>query len=342
MDFHLHKTGDRKKRILKTVLGIAILVLSSVLILKEGYYQYQIRQVVLPSSGLFPFIISKGEMPDQVAFHLENEGFINSSWVFLKYAERSGDANHFQAGKFYLHQNMAYPKLSETLTKAAINEISVTLQEGLTNADIDQQLVRLGLIEEGEFLECVRSCDFSDFVFLPKDPELREGFFFPDTYFVIPDQFDTETFAKRLLSTFDSKTKTIFGNADRNGWDILKMASIIEKESKDDSERPIIAGILWKRLDNGWMLGADATTRYITGKNTEPLTANDLSDPNEWNTRAVRGLPPGAICNPGLSSIWAAANPEESDFWFYLHGADGEIHYAKTSEEHAENKAEYL
>jgi UPF0755 protein len=120
------------------------------------------------------------------------------------------------------------------------------------------------------------------------------------------------------------------------------MASIIEKESRNNTERPIVAGILWKRFDNNWMLGADATTRYTTGKKTEPLTTDDLSDPNKWNTRAVRGLPPGAICNPGLSSIEAAANPQESDYWYYLHGNDGQIRYAETLEEHNKNKSDYL
>jgi UPF0755 protein len=309
---------------------------------QETYYRAALSQEELRSSNLFPFIIEKGELPKSVAKRLQKEGFLDSSWVFLRYAKRSGEAEGFQAGKFYLHKNTSYQNLSKALTKAAIEEISVTLREGLTNAEIDAELARLELIKRGEFLECVRSCDFSDFPFLPQNPEYREGFFFPETYFVIPERFSTEDFTRRLLKTFDQKTKSIFGKANRNGWDILKMASIIEKESRNNTERPIVAGILWKRFDNNWMLGADATTRYTTGKKTEPLTTDDLSDPNKWNTRAVRGLPPGAICNPGLSSIEAAANPQESDYWYYLHGNDGQIRYAETLEEHNKNKSDYL
>ncbi len=341
MDFYSRKIG-RKRKILKIGLAVAIICISVLLVLQEGYYRYTLYAPNLSSAELTPFIIQKGELPDHIAQRLQKEGLIQSSWVFLRYAERSGDAQNFQAGKFYLHANMPYSELSHTLTKAAVDEVSITLLEGFTNQDIDDLLVHLDLAEPGEFLECVQTCDFKNYPFLPKDVHLREGFFFPDTYYVIPARFNVETFAKRLLSTFDQKTKSIFSASSRNEWDILKMASIIEKESRDGDERPIVAGILWKRLDNGWMLGADATTRFITGKKTETLTAEDLSDKNPWNTRAVKGLPPGAICNPGLSSIWAAANPEETQYWYYLHGPNGEIHYGITIDDHSANKADYL
>ncbi len=342
MKFHNHKISNKKKK-LQVILAVAILMTSLALIFQEAYYQYKIRCIPpLHSSELHPFIIHKGELPGTVSSRLEKEGFIDSSWVFLRYAKRAGDAEKFQAGKFYLHKKIPYVMLSDDLTEAAIDELSVTIPEGFTNQEIDNLLTRMDLIEKGDFLECIENCDLSEFPFLPEEAELREGFFFPDTYFVVPTLFNTETFTKRLLATFDEKTKSIFGKAERNGWDILKMASIIEKESKDTDERPIVSGILWKRLDNNWMLGVDATTRYALGKKTDPLTVKDLESKSPWNLRASHGLPPGAICNPGLSSIWAAVTPEESEYWYYLHGGNGEIHYAKTAEEHGVNKADFL
>ncbi|QQS59168.1 endolytic transglycosylase MltG [Candidatus Peregrinibacteria bacterium] len=326
---------------IKTMIAI-IFVMGALFIAQEVQYRMLIAKSPESSDAVFPFTVEKGESLPNMSIRLQEEGLISSSWAFLRYAKRSGVAENIQAGTFYLPKNLPIPALTELLTKAVSQEISFTIPEGFTNADIDARLAEFSLAPKGAFLECVRTCDFSDFPFLPADPKLREGFFFPDTYFVNPENFSAEAFARRLLRTFDERTKTIFGTSSRNGWEILKMASILEKESRGDEERPIISGILWKRLDNDWLLGADATTRYATGKKTEALTIDDLQSKNPWNTRAVKGLPPGAICNPGLSSILAAANPEESSYWYYLHDMKGNIYYATTMEEHAENKEQYL
>lgn len=337
------KQMKRQKTSIRTRVMIAIVVIMIVLFgIQEGEYRMLLSDIPTASHDVFPFQVQKGETLPHIGARLQEEHFLSSSWAFLRYAKRSDIAGNIQAGTFYLSKDLSIPALAEMLTKATPQEISLTIPEGFTNADIDARLAEFSLAPEGAFLECIQNCDFSEFPFLPTDPQLREGFFFPDTYFVNPGNFSVEAFAKRLLRTFDDKTKTIFGTSERNGWDILKMASIIEKESRNDEERPIISGILWKRLDNDWLLGADATTRYATGKKTEALTIDDLQSKNPWNTRAVRGLPPGAICNPGLSSILAAANPEESEYWYYLHGSDGSIYYASTAEEHAGNKQQYL
>lgn len=339
--FTPHRPRKKGSRLRVFIFWFLFLVLIGVAG-QEVYYRYQVAQPSDVAAQVIPFTISKSEFPTSVADRLEDQGFVSSSWVFLRYSERSGDAQNFQAGRFYLKRGHSIPELSQILTKAAPKEITVTIPEGFTNADIDARLADLKLIESGEFVDCVANCDFSKFPFLPQEAELREGFFFPDTYFVSPETFSVERFSQRLLSTFDDKTKSIFGKADRNGWEILKMASIVEKESRKADEQPVVAGILWKRLDNNWMLGADATTRYIVGKVTEALTAEDLANESPWNTRANTGLPPGAICNPGLTAITAAANPEESEYWYYLHAPDGQIHYAQTVERHNLNKHKYL
>jgi UPF0755 protein len=341
MSFHSKKV--RRKKLPYGKIAVSIIVLAAVFFGgQELYYRMQLQKVAPATSQIHAFIVSSGETPASIAKRLENEGFIKSAWVFLRYGKRSGDANEYQAGKFYMPKGLFVPQLSEKLTKATLEEIKVTIPEGLTNAEIDQRLSELELIEAGDFLQCVADCDFSEFPFLPSNAAYREGFFFPDTYFVSPAKFTVEEFAQRLIRTFDTKTKSIFGSSSRNGWDILKMASIVEKEAAKEEERPMVAGILWKRFDNDWSLGADATTRYITGKATDPLTIADLRDQNPWNTRAVKGLPPGAIANPGLSAIWAAANPQESEYWYYLHGNDGQIRYAETESEHNANKQQYL
>ena len=341
MDFHTKKVGKqpRKARLyLISLLAVALLVFTSI----EIIYQYYLHTPADAEGESNAFIIQNNETPRQIAERLATADLITSPWAFVRYADQKGFDVRLQAGRFYLPGGATIPQIAEALTDARPQEISVTIREGLTNAEIDAHLASLKLIDPGEFVQCVAACDFSAFPFLPAEAELREGFFFPDTYYVDPDNFNVEAFAQRLLRTFDDKTKAIFGQAERNGWEILKMASIVEKESRKSAERPIVAGILWKRYDAGQLIGADATTRYAVNKATEALTIEDLRDDNPWNTRAVVGLPPGAICNPGLDAIQAAANPTASEYWYYLHDPQGDIHYATTNDEHNANKARYL
>lgn len=341
MEFQQKKIGKKRSLTRHLLIGaLSLALVASVAV--EVTYQYFTHKAASDNSETLAFVIKPSESAQEVASNLFEDRLIVSKWAFLRYADKHGFAERFQAGRFYIPKNITIVDLTEKLTNAKPEEITVTIPEGSTNDDIDRLLTKLQLIEPGEFVQCVASCTFTQFPFLPQDPALREGFFFPDSYFVNPDTFAIQEFAIRLVSTFDQKTKAIFGTAKRNGWDILKMASIIEKESRKGDERPIVAAILWNRFDAKQLIGADATTRYAVKKPTGELTVEELQDKNPWNTRAVVGLPPGAISNPGLEAIEAAANSPQTEYWYYLHDSQGVIHYATTLEEHNANKAKFL
>jgi UPF0755 protein len=150
----------------------------------------------------------------------------------------------------------------------------------------------------------------------------------------------------RMLDNFDTKLDSeLRSEIAKRGYSIhqiVTMASLIEKESRKDEEKPIIAGILWKRLEEGMILGVDATVRFALNKWTAPLTVADLNTDSPYNTRKKGGLPPGPISNFSLSSLRAAIMPEASEYYYYLHGNDGQIRYGRTNEEHNENKRNYL
>ena len=173
-----------------------------------------------------------------------------------------------------------------------------------------------------------------------------EGYLFPDTYYVDPNEFVAKFFLERMLGTFRDRVMNGLNDdlvlSKRSLGDIIIMASLIEREAANDIERPVIAGILWKRFDAKQGLAVDATIRYVLGKETEPLTKKDLEIDSRYNTRKYAGLPPGPIASPGLASIRAALHPEESLYWYYLHGSGGLIHYAETNDAHNVNKAKYL
>jgi len=136
--------------------------------------------------------------------------------------------------------------------------------------------------------------------------------------------------------------------------EIVTLASIIERETKTDSERPVVAGILFNRLDIGMGLQVDASLQYAVAnakckmlnakcENWWPiLSKEDLRIESPYNTYKYRGLPPAAIANPGLSSLKAVVFPQETNYLYYLHDADGVIHFAATLDEHNENVRKYL
>ena len=120
------------------------------------------------------------------------------------------------------------------------------------------------------------------------------------------------------------------------------MASLLEEEARQTPTRRTVAGILWKRLDLGMPLQVDATLRYLLGKSSHELTREDLEYDSPYNTYKDAGLPPGPISNPGLDAILAALRPVETAYLYFLTDSEGNIHYARTFEEHVANKAMYL
>ena len=229
------------------------------------------------------------------------------------------------------------------LLNAKKREEFFTIPEGLTIKEIDARIADFEYAELGEFLRCVQeTCDFSDYTFLPENRANWEGYFFPETFAINPENFSVELLGRKMLNEFEKRADAIGILDNENLADIVNMASMIEKETRADEERPIVSGILWKRLDEGWVLGVDATVRYFTGNASDALTYDELNTENPYNTRMNSGLPPTAICNPGESSLSASANPEESVYYYYLHGEDGQIHYAETNDGHNVNKRNYL
>lgn len=296
--------------------------------------------------------IESGLTVKEIAALLHEKGIIRSPSVFTIYVRLSGKTASLQAGKFVLRPSMGVSEIATVLQSGKADEAVITIPEGYTVSQIDALMAEKGFSASGEILRCAQECDFSSFDFLPHAGGLAErggkleGYLYPDTYFVAKNDFHPKFFLERLLGTFRAKVVESYsediGASGRSLHEIVTMASLIEEETLADAERPLVSGILWKRYDDGRGLGVDATVRYILHKPTEEITVADLNVNSPYNTRKFRGLPPGPIANPGAGSIVAALHPQESPYWYYLHGSDGTIHYAETNEEHNLNRYEYL
>ncbi len=200
----------------------------------------------------------------------------------------------------------------------------VTIVEGATIKDIDRLLSSRGIIKSST---------------LPKD---LEGYLFPDTYeFFVPQS--TAAVVARLRDNFDQKVLPVVPKS-ANLKEITTVASLIEAEAADSSDRRLVSGILWKRLMNGFPLQVDGTICYIKAEdNCLPITSEDLKTDSPYNTYLYKGLPPGPIGNPGLDAIEAALHPQASSYWYYISNPKTKrIVFSVDLEEHNQNIYKYL
>jgi len=340
-----------KKKILLSTLILILIIggLATWLLLKSSYEYYLVSPVDPDSSARITFSIEKGETGKNVAEKLADLDLIVSEWAFYQYIKEEGIGPKLEAGKFVLKKSYTIPEIAEFLMHARKDEVIVTIREGLTVEQVDQYLVEENILPLGSFLECARNCSIDinlSYLHSKPDGQSYEGYLFPDTYFIDPETITPQILFNRMLNNFENKLdSSLRSEIAQQGYSIhqiVTMASLIEKESRSVDEKSIISGILWKRLDESMALGVDATVRYALNKWTGALSISDLETDSPYNTRINGGLPPGPISNFSYESLKAAIMPVETDYYFYLHDNDGIIHYAKTNEDHVQNKQKYL
>ena len=266
------------------------------------------------------FLIEKGQSLFQIAENLERESLIKNRFFFDFYVLIRGAQNKLQAGEYSLSPSMDITEIAKKIISGEVAKIVVTIPEGFTVKQIEE---RLGLKLPGENLE---------------------GFLFPDTY-QFPLRVSGEEVVKKMRDNFDKKFtpyRNEVSGAGLTPFEIITMASLLEKEVKTKEDKELVSGILWKRLENKIPLQIDATITYITGQKTTKISKEETQIDSPYNTYKYLGLPKGPICNPGLESILAAIYPKDSDYWYYLSTPEGETTFSKTLEEHNYAKSKYL
>lgn len=287
------------------------------------------------------FVITPGQPLTTIAQNLEKQNFIKNAFTFRLLVAQMGIGKAIQAGDFKLSPSMTSKDIAKELTHGAI-DVWVTIPEGLR---IEEQAARIEQkLKDSQ--NANYSFDKKQYISLAK-----EGYMFPDTY-LIPKDATAQVVADRLRETFSQKVEeSILKNANskKSDLEIITLASLIEKEAKTSEEKPTIAGIIQNRLKIGMALQIDATVAYAKGydsaKNSwwpEVTTQDYKNVRSPYNTYLNTGLPPGPIASPGIDSIRAALEPADTPYLYYLHDADGKIHYAKTAEEHNQNIKNFL
>jgi UPF0755 protein len=284
---------------------------------------------------------------------LARQGLISDAELFKRYVQYKGLDAGLEAGEFTLRKTMTIPQIAQALQEARRPEQIVTVREGLRLEEIAAEVAQQTTIAEDAFLQLAttgwrdQGYSFRFLSALPADATL-EGFLFPDTY-RLPENPTAADLVERMLSTFGERvTPRVEAAGARRGmslYQVVTLASVVEREAVVDEERPVIAGVYHNRLEFGWTLDACPTVQYALGSpgNWWPrftLEATTTSSP--YNTYQNLGLPPGPICSPGLASIKAAAEPADTDYFFFLADCtkdDGSHLFAVTEDEHYANYA---
>jgi len=306
------------------------------------------------------FTVEPGESVTSVARRLQEAHLITDAELFRRYLRYRRLDTGMQAGQFKLSPSMTMMEIAQRLQRGQAPGVLVTVPEGWRAGQIADMLERTGTMDGDAFLRLVDAgaavaSTLGNYAFLadlPADASL-EGYLFPDTY-ELPEQPKPEDLLQRMLENFDQKVAPFLASMPHpDGLDnhqVLTLASIVEREAVVPGERPLIAGVYLNRLRQGMRLEADPTVQYAMGYQPAtgqwwktPVTLEEYAAVNSlYNTYLHPGLPPGPICSPGVDSIQAVLQPEESEYLYFVARGDGSHIFARTFQEHLQNVRKYL
>jgi UPF0755 protein len=326
--------------------------------LLELYLEFKATDLNTPAGDdrLIAFTVQPGETTGMVASRLAEEGLIRDAELFRLYMRYRRADRDLEAGDYELSPSLTIPEIAARLQRGLADEVVVTIPEGWRMEQIAAMLEQESVLSGQEFLGLAREADV-DRPFLRDRPPgaALEGYLFPDTY-RLPAEAKGPDLVERMLENFDRRvTPQMRQDAaaqDLSLFQVVTLASIVEREGVVREELPLIAGVYRNRFDQDMKLDADPTVQYAVG--FQPSTGQWWKRPmrleeyaqvdSPYNTYLYRGLPPGPICNPGLAAIEAVIYPIESDYLFFVRNDvvdDGSHVFARTLDEHQRNREQY-
>ncbi len=355
-----------KKRFNKKLLAIYSVGLLALLLVCgiTGAYLWYSNAINTPAAGgtaPLTLKVKAGETVMDIAPAIQKAGGLNSLDAFRIYLRINNVSVPLQVGTYEIPLNQTIPGLvAELQNGPKLLSVSVTIQEGLRADEINDILavafkdVPHPSFSNDEFMQIVTDPDSHTFpseisqflnTYKPQGKTL-EGFLFPDTYNIGIDA-SAQDVVNLMVSNLITRLHANNINPDAGTqlarfYDVLTMASIVQREASGLTDDKMIADILIRRLNQGYGLNADATVLYPYKRWTPAPTAAELHTDTAYNTYIHFTLPPTPISNPGIDSINAVLNPTANTYYYYLHGKDGQVHYAHTLTEQTANARLYL
>jgi UPF0755 protein len=295
-----------------------------------AFYGFILPPLNFPSGEMVE--IPKGASVQATARFLQSQGIVRSGMAFRLGMKVFGGQKGVLYGDYIFKEPVSLFTVVDRVSTGAfgLDPITVRIPEGAT-------------LQEMSVILAKRLPRFSAEKFIAKT-EGKEGFLFPDTYFFLPNS-NEDLVIETLTDSFNKIIAPLQADIEKSGRtleDVVVLASIIEREARVYERKRVISGIMWRRIKIGMPLQVDATFVYFLGKNSYTLTLKDLRIDHPFNTYKHKGLPPGAISNPGLASLKAAVYPTESVYLFWLDDSNGNTYFSSTYAEHLRYKQLYL
>ncbi len=329
----------------------SVFIVLFVLIVLSGGIYFTFRWIgyqLGPSyTGEVEFIIESQSTLSHISNIIQEKGYVRNARLFSLYLRYKEADRQIKAGEYHIESYTSLDNLIQILMQGQERSFDFTIPEGYNMLQIARKLSQEGLVDESEFIALAKHppseiCQdlLSDF---PAETSL-EGFLFPETYRITqPDArkvIDMMTRQFRKVFTFDLEERAM--ELGFTPFEIIVLASIIEKEAQYADEFPLVSSVFHNRLKDGWKLEACSTVEYVIEKESYVLSLEELKIDSPYNTYLYSGLPKGPIANPGQRAIIAALYPESSPYYFFVARGDGTHAFSKTLSEHLRNVQRYL
>ena len=323
----------------KALRYILILAIVGVLIIGGGLGAlYLIPNTFAQDDGTQVLVIEKGQTGSEIADMLFERGLIRSTQGFKLWLYLSGTNDKLQTGHYQIPNKVTVRELISLLQEGHVESIRVTIPEGYTVGDIAIVLEKNQIMKAKDFLAEAKTYVPYPYMKGTKPATYPvEGFLFPSTYEIPVGATPREVIqmmADEMNRYLTPAVKKQIQAQHMSIHDFVTLASIVERESLFDADRPTIAGVFKKRLAHGIPLQSDATISYVLGYAKENVTIGDTQLQSPYNTYVSKGLPPGPIANPGKKSLDAVLHSENTDYLYFVADKEGHNHFSKTYEEH--------
>jgi len=319
------------------ILGTLVVLAALAAFATWSWYTQQLQAVNPASKEQVVITIEAGSTPEVVAAVLEEKKLIRSALAFEWYLRLSDIAGELQVGAYRLSPSSDVPAIASKLTSGKVDMLAITFIPGQTLAQHQKVLVAAGFSEAAVNAALEKDYDHPLLAGKPAARDL-EGYIYPETYhFAVdatPEQIVRHTFDVYYQQLSANGLPAAFKKRGLSLFQAITLASIIEKEAGKVSEMPQISQVFHLRLKRDMPLGSDPTYQYAADK-TGQARSPELKSP--YNTRIVKGLPPGPIASPALAALKATANPAKGSYVYFVHGDDGNIYFSHTNEEHEAN-----
>jgi len=324
------------KALLYALLGILILCGA------VGYYVYSFFCV---PTGMMPetvmLSIEKGDTLGETAHRLVDMGAVKDDRVFIAVARYLGAEKKIRAGEYEILPDMAPRDILLLILAGRVVEYAVTIPEGYNIYQVSETMADTGFGDESVYLALMTDNDFISSHGI--EAETLEGYLFPDTYNMNRGMDERDILGlmiSRYTAVYEEEKENSSLDTELTDYEILILASIVEKEAKDPDERALISAVFVNRLESGMKLDSCATVIYgIWDRFDGNLRRSDLDQPTDYNTYIIAGLPKTPICNPGRAAIRAALNPEDVEYLYFVSKNNGTHYFSTTLSEH--NRAVY-